>query len=512
MQKVLILDFGGQYNQHIARRVRECHVYCEVHPAANMTLEEIRAFDPIGIIVTGSLASVHAADAPKLPQGIYELGIPMLGICYGFQRMAYDLGGTIQSVGPHNTRGYGRTLATLDTSDVLFSDLTADCIAWMCHGDYIVQVPPGFRVTAHTASCPIAAFSCPEKGLYGLQFHPEVSHTGGGSRMIDRFLKQVCGADGSWLMENYFTTAVDWLRERIGDRRVLLALSGGVDSSVAAALLNRAVGNQLTCIFVDHGMLRKDEGDQVEAVFSRMDLNFIRVNAAEQFLTRLEGVIDPEVKRSIIGEEFVRIFEAEAKKLGEVDFLAQGTIYPDVIESGFGYADVVKSHQKMGDLPDHIDFKELLEPLRPLFKDEVRELGRAMGLPEALVDRQPFPGPGLAIRIIGKITPERIKILQEADHIFRTELERAHLNNHIGQYFAVLTDTLTTDITSSDRSYKYTLALRAVTTDDFMTAKWARLPYELLDNLSGQIIRQVPGINRIVYDVTSKPPATIEWE
>lgn len=512
MQKVLILDFGGQYNQLIARRVRECHVYCEIHPAAGMTLEAIREFDPIGIIVTGSLTSVHNADAPVLPQGIYDLGIPMLGICYGFQRMAHDLGCTVQAVGPHSTRGYGRTLATLDTSDPLFSDLTPDCIAWMCHGDYISQVPDGFSVTARTASCPIAAFSCPDKGFYGVQFHPEISHTAGGTQMINRFLKQVCGAAGTWLMENYFTTAVKWLQERIGDRQVLLALSGGVDSSIAAALLNRAVGSQLTCIFVDHGMLRKDEGDQVEAIFSRMDLNFIRVNAAEQFLSRLEGVTDPEEKRAIIGEEFVRVFEAEAKKLGDVDFLAQGAIYPDVMESGYGYADVVNSRHSMGDLPERIKFKELLEPLRPLFKDEVRELGRAMGLPETLVNRQPFPGPGLAIRIIGKITPEKIAILQEADHIFRTELERAHLNSHIGQYFAVLTDTLTTDITSEDRRYKYTLALRAVTTDDFITAKWARLPYELLDNLSSQITRQIPMINRVVYDVTSKPPATIEWE
>ncbi len=512
MQKVLILDFGGQYNQLIARRVRECRVYCEVHPAHSMSPEDIYHFSPIGIILTGGPNSVYDADAPRLPDEIFQMGIPMLGICYGCQLMAHQLGGTVQPAQARDAREYGRTLTSLDNDCVLFERHNADSITWMSHSDYISQVPEGFTVTAHTAACPTAAMACPQRQLYGVQFHPEVSHTEGGSRMIDQFLKDVCGADGDWAMENYVQTAVAQLRQRIGDKRVLLALSGGVDSSVAAAILNRAVGSQLTCIFVDHGMLRKDEGDQVEAVFSRMDLQFIRVNAADRFLTRLEGVTDPEEKRDIIGAQFIRVFEAEAKKLGCMDFFSQGTIYPDVIESGLGYADVIKSHHNVGALPDHIEFKELLEPLRMLFKDEVRELGRAMGLPESLVNRQPFPGPGLAIRIIGPVTREKIAILQEADYIFRTELELAHLHDRVGQYFAVLTDTRTVGVMGDSRTYDYTLALRAVTTDDFMTARWARIPYELLDKISGQIINQVPGINRVVYDITSKPPATIEWE
>lgn len=510
MQKVLILDFGGPYSQLITRRVRECHVYCEIHPAASMTVEAIRAFGPVGIILSGGPSSIYNDRAPRLPQEVYELGIPMLGICYGCQLMAYQLGGTVKQ--SPTSRDHSRTLTQLDNSDVLFAEHSEDAITWMCHGEHITQLPEGFTVTAHTTDCPIAAFSCPERGFYGVRFHPEVSHTKGGIRMIDRFLKQVCGTAGNWRMEDYAAHMEKNLRDQVGSRRVLLALSGGVDSSVAAALLAKAIGNQLTCIFVDHGMLRKGEGDQVEAIFSRMNMHFIRVNAAEQFRIRLEGITDPEAKRAIIGEEFVRVFEAEAKKLGAVDFLAQGTIYPDVNRAGMGYADVIESTHKTGSLPKHIEFKELLEPLRPLFKDEVRALGRAMGLPDALVNRQPFPGPGLAIRIIGQITPEKIAILQEADDIFRSELEMARMHDQIGQYFAVLTDTRTVDITGQDRNYRYTLALRAVTTDDFTTAKWARLPYELLDKISHRIVREVPEINRIVYDITSKPPATIEWE
>ena len=512
MQKVLILDFGGQYNQLIARRVRECHVYCEVHPASKATVENVRAFDPIGIILTGGPNSVYAKSSPSLPKEIFEMGIPVLGICYGCQLMAHTLGGIVTEAGENDAREYGRTVTHLDPNCILFEGFPEESITWMSHGDYISKVPEGFTVTGFTDACPTAAMAAPAKKLYGVQFHPEVSHTDGGIRMIDAFVKQVCGGTGDWLMEDYVTSATKEIREKVGDQKVLLALSGGVDSSVAAALLSRAIGNQLTCIFVDHGLLRKDEGDQVEAVFSRMDLNFIRVNAQERFLSKLAGVEEPERKRKIIGEEFIRVFEAEAKKIGKVDFLAQGTIYPDVIESGLGSAAVIKSHHNVGGLPDYVDFREIIEPLRLLFKDEVRELGRAMGLPSALVNRQPFPGPGLAIRIIGEVTQEKLDILRDADAIFRNALEEAHQNESIGQYFAVLTNTRSVGVMGDGRTYDYTLALRAVTTDDFMTAKWARIPYELLDKISGEIVNHVPCINRIVYDITSKPPATIEWE
>ena len=440
------------------------------------------------------------------------MGIPVLGICYGCQLMAHTLGGVVTEAGENDAREYGRTVTHLDPNCILFEGFPEESITWMSHGDYISKVPEGFTVTGFTDACPTAAMAAPARKLYGVQFHPEVSHTDGGIRMIDAFVKQVCGGTGDWLMEDYVTSATKEIREKVGDQKVLLALSGGVDSSVAAALLSRAIGNQLTCIFVDHGLLRKDEGDQVEAVFSRMDLNFIRVNAQERFLSKLAGVEEPERKRKIIGEEFIRVFEAEAKKIGKVDFLAQGTIYPDVIESGLGSAAVIKSHHNVGGLPDYVDFREIIEPLRLLFKDEVRELGRAMGLPSALVNRQPFPGPGLAIRIIGEVTQEKLDILRDADAIFRNALEEAHQNESIGQYFAVLTNTRSVGVMGDGRTYDYTLALRAVTTDDFMTAKWARIPYELLDKISGEIVNHVPCINRIVYDITSKPPATIEWE
>ncbi len=510
MQKVLILDFGGPYTQLLARRVRECHVYCEICPANSMTVEDIRDFGPIGILITGGPESVHAPGAPQLDPQIYGLGIPVMGICYGAWVMAHQLGGTVEA--SEQTQPHSRTLAALDTEHVLFEDHTPDAIAWMCRGDNITALPEGFETTAQTKDCPIAAFCCPGRKLFGLCFHPEVNLTTSGIGMLRRFLYGVCGAEGDWTMEAYAAFMTRALREKIGDRKVLLALSGGVDSSVATSLLARAVGPQLTCVFVDHGMLRQEEGDQVEAIFSQKDIHFIRINAAGDFLSRLAGVRDPEQKRKIINEEFVRIFREEARKMGTVDFLAQGTIYPDVIESCPSYVDVMRSDHKNGTLSEKLEFRELLEPLRYLFKEEVRELGRTLGLPESLVNRQPFPGPGLAIRIIGDITPEKVQILQKADAIFSTSLESARMHRQISQYFAVLTDNLTVDITGNDRQPRYTLALRAINTDDFMTARWTRLPYELLDRISHEIIAQVPQINRIVYDVTSKPPATIEWE
>lgn len=510
MQRVLILDFGGPYSQLIARRVRECHVFCEIHPANSMSPQAIRDFAPIGIILSGGPDGVFAPNAPRLNDELYSMGIPMLGICYGSQLIVHQLGGTIvpaQEYLPHC-----RTLTTLDTNHVLFTEHTADAITWMCQGDSIVRLPEGFVATAQTKECPIAAYCCPERNLYGVRFHPEVKLTTSGIQMIRQFLYQVCGAEGDWSMESYAAVMTNALRQKIGNKKVLLALSGGVDSSVATSLLARAVGPQLTCIFVDHGMLRKGEGDQVETIFAKKDIRFIRVNAQDAFMKRMEGVRDPEQKRNIINEEFVRIFQEEARKLGTVDFLAQGTIYPDVIESCPTYTDILRSEHKNGTLPEHLEFKELLEPLKFLFKEEVRELGRTLGLPEELVNRQPFPGPGLAIRIIGDVTPEKVRILQNADSIFSAELESTRMHQQISQYFAVLTDNLTVDITGADRTPRYTLALRAINTDDFMTARWTRLPYELLDRISHTVIEKVPQINRVVYDVTSKPPATIEWE
>ena len=509
MQKVLILDFGGPYSQLIARRVRECHVFCEIHPANSMSPEEVKDFAPIGIILSGGPESVFAPNAPRLDEALFDIGIPILGVCYGSQLMVHQLGGTVTRV---QSAPHCRTLTALDTDHVLFAEHTADAITWMCHGDSIIALPEGFTATAHSKECAIAAYCCAERRLYGVRFHPEVKLTTSGIQMIRQFLYQVCGADGDWSMERYAADMTRMLREKVGDKKVLLALSGGVDSSVATSLLARAIGPQLTCIFVDHGMLRKGEGDQVESIFAKKDIRFIRVNAQEAFMERMEGVRDPEQKRSIINEEFVRIFQEEARKLGAVDFLAQGTIYPDVIEAYPTYTDVLRSEHKNGTLPEHLEFKELLEPLKFLFKEEVRELGRTLGLPEDLVNRQPFPGPGLAIRMIGEVTPERVQILQEADAIFSAELEAARMHHQISQYFAVLTENLTVDITSDDRTPRYTLALRAINTDDFMTARWTRLPYELLDRISHTIIDKVPQINRIVYDVTSKPPATIEWE
>lgn len=507
-QTVVVLDFGGQYNQLIARRVRECSVYCEVLPYQT-PLSEILAKQPIGIIFTGGPNSVYAENAPQVDPSLFEAGVPVLGICYGIQLMAHTLGGHVTSP---DSREYGKTHTAYNTECVLFRGLPAEGISWMSHTDYIDRLPEGFSSTAHTSACPTAAMQNPGKKLYGLQFHPEVLHSENGIAMLRNFLYEVCGAVGDWTMGDYARTAIASLREKIGNGKVLLALSGGVDSSVAAALLSKAVGNQLTCIFVDHGLMRKNEGDEVESAFGGRDLNFVRVDASDRFLGKLSGVCDPEHKRKIIGEEFIRVFEEEAKKIGQVDFLAQGTIYPDVIESGAGEAAVIKSHHNVGGLPDYVDFKEIIEPLRLLFKDETRALGRELGLPDYLVDRQPFPGPGLAIRILGEITREKIAILQDADWIFREEIANAGLTNEIHQYFAVLTNMRSVGVMGDGRTYDYTLALRGVTTTDFMTADWARIPYEILDVISRRIVNEVRGINRIVYDITSKPPATIEWE
>ncbi|SDA22925.1 GMP synthase (glutamine-hydrolysing) [Ruminococcus sp. YE71] len=506
---VLIIDFGGQYNQLIARRVRECNVYCEVKSYKSITIDEIKALAPEGIIFTGGPQSVYGEGAPSIDREVFELGVPVLGICYGSQLMAHVLGGKVQTC---TTSEYGKTETYYDPDCLLFGKTGSKAVSWMSHTDYIAEIPDGFTITAHTDNCPVAAMANEEKRLYAVQFHPEVNHTENGLSMLDAFLKKVCGCKGDWTMESYAETAIRDIREKVGDGKVLLALSGGVDSSVLAALLSKAIGNQLTAIFVDHGFMRKNEGDEVEAAFADWDINFVRVNAKDRFMARLNGVSDPETKRKTIGEEFIRVFEAEAKKIGAVDFLAQGTIYPDVIESGSGDAAVIKSHHNVGGLPDYVDFKDIIEPLRMLFKDETRKLGQELGLSETLVWRQPFPGPGLAIRIMGEITDEKLTILQDADWIFREEIAKAGLDRSIGQYFAVLTNNRSVGVMGDFRTYDYTLALRAVTTTDFMTADFARIPYEVLEVCSSRIVNEVGHINRVVYDVTTKPPATIEWE
>ncbi len=508
---VLVLDFGGQYNQLIARRVRECGVYCEVKPYTT-PLAELKAMNPIGIIFTGGPNSVYLDTSPQVDPEIFTWGVPILGICYGCQLMAHNLGGLVTPAQEDTAREYGKTVTYYDTSCRLFQDLPEQGISWMSHGDYMAKVPDGFALVGHTDMCPNAAIADEVRGFYGVQYHPEVNHTENGLGMIRNFLYAVCHAKGDWTMGDYCRTAIASIREKVGDGKVLLALSGGVDSSVAAALLAEAVGSQLTCVFVDHGLMRLNEGDEVEQAFSKWDIQFIRVDAEARFLGKLDDVDDPESKRKIIGEEFIRVFEEESKKIGAVDFLAQGTIYPDVIESGAGDAAVIKSHHNVGGLPDFVDFKEILEPLRMLFKDEVRQLGRELGLPEYLVSRQPFPGPGLAIRIIGCITKEKADTLRLADYIFRDEIAKAGEDKNLNQYFAVLTNTRSVGVMGDGRTYDYTLALRAVTTADFMTADWARIPYDVLDKISVRIVNEVPGINRICYDITSKPPATIEWE
>ena len=510
-QTVIVLDFGGQYNQLIARRVRECGVYCEVKPYTT-PLADLMAMEPIGFIFTGGPNSVYLENSPQVDPALFEAGVPVLGICYGCQLMAHTLGGRVTAAQDDSAREYGKTETFYNTGCKLFKGLPECGVSWMSHGDYMEKVPEGFALMAHSKACPNVAIADEARGFYGVQFHPEVNHTENGLRMIRNFLYEVCGAVGDWTMEDYKRTAIAAIREKVGSGKVLLALSGGVDSSVCAALLAEAVGEQLTCVFVDHGLMRKNEGDEVEAAFSKWAMNFVRVDAEGRFLSKLSGISEPERKRKIIGEEFIRVFEEEAKKIGAVDFLAQGTIYPDVIESGAGDAAVIKSHHNVGGLPDYVDFKEIIEPLRLLFKDEVRQLGRELGLPEYLVMRQPFPGPGLAIRVIGDLTKEKLDTLRDADAIYREEIAAAGEDKNINQYFAVLTNTRSVGVMGDGRTYDYTLALRAVTTSDFMTADWARIPYDLLDKISTRIVNEVQGINRIVYDITSKPPATIEWE
>jgi GMP synthase (glutamine-hydrolysing) len=510
MKRVLILDFGGQYNLLIARRVRECGVYCEIK-SFRITMDEVRAFAPDALIFTGGPATVFDPGAPMVDPALFSLGVPVLGICYGMQLMMHLLGGVCQRA---DTREYGKTEILHTGASLLFRYIPERAVYWMSHGVEVTQAAPGFRIVASSAGCRHAAVECPERRLYGVQFHPEVVHTQYGRQILENFLYGVCGFAREWSMASYVDEAVAECRARIGSGRVLLGLSGGVDSSVAAALLQRAVGDQLTCIFVDHGLLRLNEGDEVERVMKdQFHVDVRRVNARDLFLSKLSGVTEPERKRKIIGEEFIRVFEAEAKKIGKVEFLAQGTIYPDVVESGLGgESTVIKSHHNVGGLPDYVDFEDIIEPLRRLFKDEVRQLGLELGLPESLVWRQPFPGPGLGVRIIGEITAEKVEILQKADAIFRQEMANAGLERSVSQYFAALTNMRSVGVMGDERTYDYAVALRAVETQDFMTATWTRLPWELLDTVSGRIVGEVPHVNRVLYDVTSKPPATVEFE
>ena len=541
-EKVIVIDFGGQYNQLVARRVRECNVYCEIY-SYRTDIEQIKAMNPKGIILTGGPNSCYEADSPTYTKELFELGIPVLGLCYGAQLMNHVLGGKVEKA---PVREYGKTEVYVDTSSPLFANVgeeaadipfpeiklkdhetdTHQTICWMSHFDYISEMAPGFRTIAHTVDCPVAADENPEKKLYAIQFHPEVLHTVEGSKMLYNFVRNVCGCAGTWRMDSFVENAIKDIREKVGDGKVLLALSGGVDSSVLAALLAKAIGKQLTCVFVDHGLLRKNEGDEVEGVFGKngsFDINFVRVNAQERYYKKLAGVTEPEAKRKIIGEEFIRVFEEEAKKIGKVDFLAQGTIYPDVVESGLGgESAVIKSHHNVGGLPDYVDFKEIIEPLRNLFKDEVRKAGLELGLPDYLVFRQPFPGPGLGIRIIGEVTADKVRIVQDADYIYREEVDKAAAEykqaNGVeapwmpNQYFAALTNMRSVGVMGDERTYDYAVAVRAVRTVDFMTAEAAEIPFEVLQTVMSRIINEVKGVNRVFYDLTSKPPGTIEFE
>lgn len=519
---VIVLDFGGQYNQLVARRVRECNVYCEIY-SYKTDISKIKEMNPKGIILTGGPNSCYEDGAPTYSKELFELGIPVLGLCYGAQLMQHVLGGKVEKA---PVREYGKTDVHVNIASALFTDVSEDTVCWMSHFDYISKVAPGFDICATTADCPVAAAENPEKKLYAIQFHPEVLHTVEGTKMLSNFVYNVCHCSGDWKMDAFVEKQIKAIREKVGDGKVLLALSGGVDSSVLAGLLSRAIGKQLTCVFVDHGLLRKNEGDEVENVFGKsgtFDLNFVRVNAQERYYKKLAGVTEPESKRKIIGEEFIRVFEEEAKKIGAVDFLAQGTIYPDVVESGLGgESAVIKSHHNVGGLPDYVDFKEIIEPLRDLFKDEVRKVGLELGLPEYLVYRQPFPGPGLGIRIIGDVTADKVRIVQDADFIYREEVDKAakEYKNKNGkdapwmpnQYFAALTNMRSVGVMGDERTYDYAVALRAVKTIDFMTAESAEIPFAVLQTVMTRIINEVKGVNRVFYDLTSKPPGTIEFE